>query len=113
MAALGSGSPVIVYAHSNGDFYWRTLQTNVAWSGPPTYQGNYFGGGPTASDFQTNYQDMGGLVVYALPNGDFYWQVLQTNVAWSGPPAYQGNYFGGGPLPTSRSTLGGVKSKYR
>jgi hypothetical protein len=47
-----------------------------------------------------------------LPDGTIYRQndgESRQNL----PPTLMGNFWGGGPIPTAPSTLGGVKAKYR
>jgi hypothetical protein len=106
-------SPLLYYASSDGNVY-RQGGTNP-WNQAPGSFGNFFGGQSVPGDFQQGFQianeGTGNFLAYfyASSTGDVY---QQSGNAFSGPPAYLGNFLNGGPLANDQSTWGKVKAKF-
>lgn len=105
-AALGGA--LLYYASSTGDVY-RQEGGGAAFTNPPNRDGNFFFGQAVPADFQKGFHIVAPIFYYVSEGGDVY-----SQAQWDEPPHYLGHFFNGQPpLGTSRSTIGGVKSKYR
>jgi len=111
IAATATGV-LYYYASSTGDVF---LNVGQPIGNPPSNIGRFFFDYDAPSDFQQGFH----IVTWEGSAPTFYYTSLagevyrQDTAPWDGPPGYRGSFFAGMPVSTSKSTLGGVKSKYR